>query len=277
MPVAGELVRVSPAIRRLTQDNPSVFTGVGTNTYLVGNQRLFILDPGPDDDRHYSGILEAVGDAEVLGVVPTHHHRDHWPLAPRLAAHYGCPTMGHDTVGDWSPERTIRDGEILDPEDLRLEAILTPGHAPDHLCFYFHPEEVLFSGDHVMGWSTSVIAPPGGHLNAYLDSLDRLREKSGKRMLPAHGLPIDDPIGRIDHLASHRRERTEQALESLADGPLPVAEMVSRIYADVDPKLHAAAAWSLLAHLLALEEEGRLQRHGRHDDPIHDTWQRSGR
>lgn len=273
MPLPGETARLSPLIRRITQSNPSVFTGVGTNTYLIGDERLFILDPGPLNDQHFGNLVAAVGDSEVLGIVPTHHHPDHWPLAPRLASHFGCTTMGHREVGEWQPQTTIADGDILDPDGLRLEAILTPGHAPDHLCFFFHPEKVLFSGDHVMGWSTSVIAPPGGNLNAYLESLDRLLERPGLRMLPAHGLPIDDPAARIRHLSSHRRSRTRQALATLADGPLNVAEMVQRIYADVDPKLHTAAAWSLLAHLVALEEEGRLRRQRIEEDPIKDTWE----
>ena len=273
MPTPGEIVRISPLSRRLTQDNPSVFTGIGTNTYLVGDQRLFLLDPGPLNDEHFENIVAAVGDSKVLGVVPTHHHPDHWPLAPQLAEHFGCTTMGHQEIGDWQPQSLIADGQILDPEGLRLEAILTPGHAPDHLCFFFHPENVLFSGDHVMGWSTSVIAPPGGNLNAYMESLDRLLSRTGDRMLPAHGLPIDDPTGRITDLTRHRRSRTEQALATLDSGPLEVSEMVRRIYADVDPKLHIAAAWSLLAHLLALEEEGQLQRQHVAEDPIEDTWQ----
>jgi glyoxylase-like metal-dependent hydrolase (beta-lactamase superfamily II) len=268
MPVPGELVRLSSRVRRLTQDNPSMFTGAGTNTHLIGERRIFILDPGPESDAHFARIVEAVGDAAVEAVIPTHHHPDHWPLAPRLAAHFGAPTLGFAPWGDYRPERTVADGEILDSRELRLQAVHTPGHAPDHLCYLLLDDDTLLSGDHVMGWSTSVIAPPGGNLNHYLASLAKLAALRFRVMYPAHGLPITEPYARIEELRTHREMRTRQALEALEAGLETIPEMVARIYADVDRRLHGAAGWSLLAHLDALVEQARVRIKEPSADPL---------
>ena len=262
-PVPDEWARLSPAIRRLTQHNPSVFTGTGTNTFLIGADELWILDPGPDDDAHFELLVAEIGASRVLGVLSTHSHPDHWPMAPRLAGHYDAPTLGFAARAGFAPDRTIADGEVLGGEPLEerratLEAIHTPGHASDHLCFLFAEEKALFSGDHVMGWSTSVIAPPGGNLNDYMSSLDKLQGYSYSRMHPAHGFPIEDPRGRIEDLRHHRLQRTEQALDALDAGLEEIPAMVDRIYAGIDPKLHQAAQLSLLAHLLALVEQGKV-------------------
>src|SRR5688572_6857419 len=248
MPVPGELVRLEPRIRRLTQDNPSMFTAVGTNTHLIGERSVFILDPGPESDLHFDRIVAAVGSATVAAVIPTHHHPDHWPLAPRLAAHFGAPTLGFSAYGDYVPQRTVADGEVLDSGEVRMRAIHTPGHAPDHLCYLLDDTGrpggggTLMSGDHVMGWSTSVIAPPGGNLNDFMASLRKLAALDLRVMHPAHGWSIDDPQARIEELRSHREQRTTQALEALAAGLVTIPAMVERIYADVDRRLHPAAA-----------------------------------
>jgi glyoxylase-like metal-dependent hydrolase (beta-lactamase superfamily II) len=267
MPVAGELVRLSPLVRRLTQDNPSMFTAVGTNTHLIGERRVFILDPGPESDAHFDRILDAVGHAVVAAVIPTHHHLDHWPLAPRLAAHFGAPTLGFAACGDYVPQRTVADGEVLDSGETRMRAIHTPGHAPDHLC-YLLDDGTLMSGDHVMGWSTSVIAPPGGNLNDYMASLGKLAALELRVMYPAHGFAIADPAARIEELRVHREQRTRQAIEALDAGLATIPAMVERIYADVDRKLHGAAARSLLAHLDALVEQGRVRVTRSSADPL---------
>ena len=257
-PVPGEWARLSTPIRRLTQDNPSVFTGTGTNTFLIGVAELWILDPGPDNDAHFEHLTREIGSSPVLGVLCTHSHPDHWPMAPRLAARYEAPTLGFAAKSGFEPDRTIADGEVLEEGGMALEAIHTPGHASDHLCFLFAEEKALFSGDHVMGWSTSVIAPPGGNLNDFMTSLDKLENYSYSHMHPAHGWPIEDPRQRIEDLRSHRLERTEQALDALAAGLGEIPAMVDRIYVGLDPKLHQAAQWSLLAHLLALVELGKV-------------------
>ena len=267
MPVAGELVRLEPRIRRITQDNPSMFTAVGTNTHLIGERNVFILDPGPESDVHFDRIVDAIGDAKVAAVIPTHHHLDHWPLAPRLAAHFGAPTLGFSAYGDYVPMRTVADGEVLDSGEVRMRAIHTPGHAPDHLC-YLLDDGVLMSGDHVMGWSTSVIAPPGGNLNDFMTSLLKLAALELRVMYPAHGWAIAEPQARVEELRAHREQRTQQALEALAAGLETIPAMVEKIYADVDRRLHPAAARSLLAHLDALVEQGRVRVKTAGSDPI---------
>jgi glyoxylase-like metal-dependent hydrolase (beta-lactamase superfamily II) len=268
MPAVGEVEQLSPNVRRLTQNNPSVFTAVGTNTHLIGNRRLWVLDPGPENEAHFESLVAAIGDAVVLGVISSHSHRDHWPLAPRLAAHFDAPTLGMQTLGGYEPLRHIADGEILEDGGPLLEAIHTPGHAEDHLCFLFSAERALFSGDHIMGWSTSVIAPPGGHLNDYMASLAKLESYAFDRMYPAHGLPIEDPRQRIDELTRHRQARTAQALEALQSGLTDIPSMVDRIYEGLDPRLHTPAQWSLLAHLLALIEDDRVEIIEENEDPL---------
>jgi len=258
LPTPGEWVRLSDQVRRLTQDNPSVFTGSGTNTYLIGQDPIWILDPGPDDEDHFECLTKEVAQARVLGVVCSHSHPDHWPMAPRLAARFSTQTWGFEARNGYEPQRCIADGETLAEGGPVLEAIHTPGHARDHLCFLLAEEEVLFSGDHVMGWSTTVIAPPGGNLNDYTSSLDKIDRHPYELMYPAHGNPIADPSRRIDALRRHRRLRTNQALGALKAGLQDLPTMVDRIYLGLDPKLHKAAQGSLLAHLLALVGEGRV-------------------
>ena len=258
-PEVGLCVRLSAQVRRITQDNPGVFTGPGTNTYLVGTDPVWVLDPGPDDEAHFERLVTEVADARVLGIIATHSHADHWPLAPRLAERFATLTLGFEARAGFARQRLLADGEILDEGGLRLEAIHTPGHASDHLCFLFSQAQTLFSGDHVMGWSTSVIAPPGGNLNDYMSSLDKLERYSYRCMYPAHGLPIENPGRRIEALRRHRQLRTHPVLEALRTGPRRIPDLVDRIYVGLDPRLHTAAQWSLSAHLLALVDAGQVR------------------
>lgn len=254
----GEVVSYSPRIRRLTQNNPGPFTGPGTNTHLVGKEALFVIDPGQLDDEHFSRLVEAVGEAKVLAILPTHAHPDHWPLAPRLAERFDAPVLAFAVQAGLEPDRLLGDGEVLLGPDATLEALHTPGHASDHLCFRLVEERALFSGDLVMGWSTTIISPPDGNLVAYMTSLERLSHLDMERMYPAHGAPIAEPHSRVDELARHRRERTEQILEALRRGPAQLPTLVEQVYTDVDPRMHAAAARSLSAHLEALIGEERV-------------------
>jgi len=254
----GEVVTYSPRIRRLTQDNPGPFTGPGTNTHLVGGEALFLVDPGQLDEEHFARLVEAVGDAKVLAILPTHAHPDHWPLAPRLAERFDAPILAFAEASGLAPDRLLADGEVLLAPDVTLEVLHTPGHASDHLCFRLVEERALFSGDLVMGWSTTIISPPDGNLNAYMTSLERLSHLDMERMYPAHGAPIAEPHARVDELARHRRERTEQILQALSRGEAPLPTLVEQVYVDVDPRMHGAAARSLTAHLEALIEEGRV-------------------
>lgn len=254
----GEVAVCSPLIRRLTQDNPGPFTGPGTNTHLVGREALFLIDPGQDDDEHFARVVEAVEETKVLAVLPTHAHPDHWPLAGRLAERFGAPVLAFAARAGLLPDRLLEDGEVLLGPDATLEVIHTPGHASDHLCFRLAEERALFSGDIVMGWSTTVISPPDGNLRDYMTSLERLSHVDMGRMYPAHGEPIAEPHARVDELARHRLKRTEQILEALTRGAATLGELVDQVYGELDPRLHGAAGRSLTAHLEALMEEGRV-------------------
>jgi glyoxylase-like metal-dependent hydrolase (beta-lactamase superfamily II) len=233
-------------------------TGPGTNTYLIGNEAIVILDPGEDQPEHLAAILSAVRSDSIYAIVPTHAHPDHWPLAPRLSETLKAPTAGFAARNGFAPDRLVRDGDVLQGPDWTLEAVHAPGHCSDHVCYYLREERALFTGDHVMGWSTTVIGQPDGDLNSYMGALRRLRDMDASVMYPAHGRRIMDPRARIDELIAHREMRTRQLLEALAQGPATVPELVERIYTDVDPRLHSIARQSVLAHLNALLETGAV-------------------
>ena len=257
-----EVVTLSPLVRRLTQNNPGLYSGPGTNTHLVGRSDLVVLDPGEDrGDGHLERIVAAVGKSKVTAVIPSHGHPDHWPLSARLAKAFQAPIWFWQPNREFPVDRTIRDGETIQAGETRLQAIYTPGHLPDHLSFVLENERALFPGDVVMGWSTSIIAPPEGDLVLYLQSLERLLAIPNLTVAyPAHGLEVPDPYGRIRELIAHRLHRSQQVLAALADGPHQIATLVTEIYRDIDAALHPAAALSLEAHLLALEATGRVAR-----------------
>ena len=260
----GTPVRLSDRVLRVTQDNPGMFTGPGTNTWVIGSDGgpAFVLDPGEEDDAHFEAVLAAVGDREVAAVLISHTHRDHWPLAPRVAEQAGCRILAFSEQPPFTAGRRLEDNERLSADGASLVALHTPGHASDHLCFLLEEERAVFTADLVMGWSTSIIAPPDGNLNQYMASLERLLElghDGGIDILHSgHGESIKPPLDRIREIRRHRQQRTDQALEAIAAGVATIPEMVERIYADIDPKLHGPAAFSLRAHLDALVEEGKV-------------------
>ena len=260
--VYGELVQLSPLVRRVTQNNPGLFAGPGTNTHLVGTTEVVILDPGEDRaDGHFERLLAAVGPARVIAVIPSHGHPDHWPLAPRLAKAFGAPIRFFGDHPGFVTDQPLGDGERILVGGGPLTAIHTPGHTPDHLCFVLTDERALFPGDMAMEWSTSIIAPPEGDLAQYLRSLERLLTIPDLVIgYPAHGPALAAPYDRIRQLIAHRRARTRQLLTALSEGPRQLGALVTTIYADTDPALHPAAAQSLLAHLLAVESEGVVER-----------------
>lgn len=259
----GTPVALSDRVLRVTQDNPGMFTGPGTNTWVVGSDGgpAFVLDPGEEDDAHFEAVLAAVGGREVAAVLISHTHRDHWPLAPRVAEHFGTRILAFSEQPPFAAGR-LEDNERLSAAGATLVALHTPGHASDHLCFLLEEERAVFTADLVMGWSTSIIAPPDGNLNRYMASLERLLElgqAGGIDILhPGHGESIEPPLDRIREIRRHRQQRTDQALEAISVGVATIPEMVERIYTDVDPKLHGPAAFSLRAHLDALVEEGKV-------------------
>lgn len=264
---------LAPGLRRLRADNPSALTGTGTNTYLLGQETLAVIDPGPDLDQHLHAILSAAAGRPITHVLVTHAHRDHSALAPRLAAATGAETLAFGTAREgtskrmaalqglgstgegldlaFTPDRRIREGHRIGGPDWEVEVLHTPGHLGGHLCLAWG--DLLFSGDHVMGWSTTIVSPPDGDMSDYMASLARLDSDRWRRFLPGHGDPVDDPANRVRDLIRHRRLRESQIIEALATGPARAKDLTLRIYADIPPALQAAALRNVLAHLVDLE------------------------
>ena len=253
--------------------NPGPFTLSGTNTWLVGRDPCWIVDPGPALPEHIDALMEALKGETVTHLLISHTHLDHTASVPVVKQRTGAPTYGfgphqsrEGTGGDldFVPDQTVRDGETIQGRDWQLTALHTPGHAGNHLCFALAQEDALFSADHVMGWSTSVVSPPDGDMAAYLGSLEKLRGRGDRIYWPGHGPAIPDPEPFLAALAAHREEREALVAEALARAGRPVAaaELVGPVYGPLDPRLVAAAGRSLLAHLIKLEAEGAAKREG---------------
>lgn len=265
----GRAEELFPGVRRIVARNPGLFTGYGTNTYLIGRNRVALIDPGPDLPEHQAALRRALGDDEVDFVLITHRHLDHSQAAAGLAAATGAVLAagprGPGAPGGFAeafdstlaPDLVLQGGEIVGGPGWELEAVPTPGHSRDHVCYALAEGRLLFTGDHVMGWSTSVVIPPDGDMAAYRDSLHVLAERGDRALLPGHGPAITDPGPYLAALIAHREEREAQILAALEGGPLTVESIVQRVYADVDPRLHRAAGMSVLAHLESLAAEGR--------------------
>jgi glyoxylase-like metal-dependent hydrolase (beta-lactamase superfamily II) len=269
----GIVERPHPLVRRVLAGNPSAFTHTGTQTYIVGSGEVAVIDPGPDELAHVEALLAAIPGERVVAILCTHTHRDHSPASRALAAATGAPIVGCAPLAfeddgpradasfdfDYAPDRVLGDGEAVTGEGWTLRAVATPGHTSNHLCFALEEAGILFTGDHVMGWSTTIVSPPDGDMSAYMASLDRLRARGDRVYLPAHGPAVEDPQAHLDRLIAHRRGREAQILAHLDSGRGEIAAMVPGIYADVDPGLHPAAARSVLAHLLDLEARGLVR------------------
>ncbi|MDB5700511.1 MAG: fold metallo-hydrolase [Sphingomonadales bacterium] len=267
---------LSPLVRRVLAPNPSPFTYTGTQTYIVGTGDVAIIDPGPADPRHIAGILKATAGERITAIVCTHTHRDHSPGAKPLAAAtaasiIGCAPLVIDDSGpradasfdaDYAPDRVLTEGERLTGSDWTLEAVATPGHTSNHLCFALIEEGALFTGDHVMGWSTTVVSPPDGDMADYMASLDKLMTRTDVVYYPAHGEPVTNPQRFARGLAGHRKQREGQILRNLRDGIGIIEDMVPRMYAGIDKGLYPAAGRSVLAHLIDLENRGKAVRDG---------------
>ena len=273
----GRCDAVSPLIRRVVADNPGPFTFTGTWTYIVGRPTrgapVAVIDPGPPDAAHLEALHAAVAGQRVTHVLVTHTHRDHAPLARPFAEAVGAPVLAarppartvhasaaldEDHDEDFAPDVVLAGGEVLEQEDWTLEALATPGHASNHMAFVLREENALFSGDHVMGWSTTVVAPPDGDMTAYMASLDAVIAREFTTIWPTHGAPIREPGPFLEAYRAHRLEREAQVLERLAAGDRRISEMVPRLYAAVDERLWPAASLSIWAHLIALERAGRV-------------------
>ncbi|GJM38617.1 MAG: MBL fold metallo-hydrolase [Acidimicrobiales bacterium] len=303
-PNHGELVEVSPLLRRIVCNNPSKFTFHGTGTYVIGHGDVAIVDPGPRDDEHVAALLAALDGERVHSILITHTHGDHSPAAAAVKDATGAPILGfgpHPSVAtsegdedvaddadwdtgeerkemtdeekanakadhlkhlpdvDFAPDQRLAHGDIVDGPGWTVEALHTPGHISNHLCFALAEEQAVLSGDHVMGWSTTIIPPPDGDLRAYLRSLELLLDRDDATLYPTHGGAITKPKPFVKALLDHRRIREEQILRRLAEGPQSVREIVEVLYAEVARELWRPAARSVISHLIALRDAGRVE------------------
>lgn len=268
----AKLEQLESGIARVLAHNPSAFTYYGTQTYLVGSEKVAVIDPGPDLPEHLDALGEAIGERSVVAIMCTHTHRDHSPAARPLAERTGAPVIGCAPLalesvgpradasfdGDYAPDRVLGDGETFDVGGVSVTAVATPGHTSNHLCFAFG--DALFTGDHVMGWSTTVVFPPDGDMAAYMASLEKLRQRDDRIYYPAHGPAVTNPQQYVRHLAGHRMQREKQILSILREGRQRVPEIVAKAYPALDPRLVTAAGGSVLAHLLDLERRGLVER-----------------
>lgn len=271
-PAPGSVTQLAPLVRRIVAPNPGPFTFTGTCSYIVGAGRVAIIDPGPDDAAHVAALLDALKGEKVAAILVTHTHRDHSPGARLLQSATRAPILGcaahvpdpdppsgrldasHDL--DHRPDAVLADGEAYQGDGFTLRAIATPGHASNHLAFALPEEKALFSGDHVMAWSTTIVAPPDGRMRDYMASLDRLAAHEAEIYWPGHGDAVTNPARFTRALATHRRQREAAILTRLRDGSRTIPELVAAIYDGLDPRLHAAAGLSVLAHLEDLVERG---------------------
>jgi glyoxylase-like metal-dependent hydrolase (beta-lactamase superfamily II) len=275
VPGYGSAVEVAPGVRRVTAENPGPFTFHGTNSYIVGADTLAVIDPGPEDEAHLAVLLAAIGGKPVSHVFVSHTHRDHSPLARRLAERTGARLLAEGPhrsarplrIGetnpldasadtDFVPDHALADGERVQGDGWAIRTVLTPGHAANHAAFALEGTGILFSADHVMAWSTSIVAPPDGAMSDYMASLDKLVARDDRVYLPGHGGPVTQPAAFVRALRTHRRMREAAIVERLKAGDRTIPDVVRAIYASTDPRLHGAAGLSVLAHLEDLVARG---------------------
>ncbi|TPG21097.1 MBL fold metallo-hydrolase [Sphingomonas koreensis] len=273
---AGQLIQLETLVTRVLANNPSPYTHSGTQTHLVGTDDVAVIDPGPDDPAHVAALLRAIDRRPVTAIVITHTHRDHSPAARALkqatrAPIVGCPPLALDDLGpradaafdrDYAPDRVLAEGDSVSGNGWTLEAIATPGHTSNHLAFALPETKALFSGDHVMGWSTTVVSPPDGDMAAYLASLEKLMERDDRVYYPGHGEAIDKPQRWVRGLIGHRKQREGQIMRLLGEGVGTLPALVARMYVGIDPRLSVAAERSVLAHLIDLERRTIVKREG---------------
>lgn len=276
----GTAVEINSGVRRLVANNPGPMTFKGTGTFLIGNKKLAVIDPGPDDDEHLEALLKAIGTATLTHILITHTHLDHSPLAARLKAATGAETYGVGPHGlrtsgytspvegfglegsgdmDFVPDHVIGHGDIIDGPDFKFDCVFTPGHSANHMAFALDRHKALFVGDLVMGWSTSVVAPPDGNMAEYMASLRMVRARDDAVYWPTHGAPIEAPNRVVKGYITHRNMRENAILKTLGTGPHKIQEIVLKIYQGLSPKLHGAAALSVLAHMEHLHAQGKIE------------------
>ncbi|MGV1751367.1 MBL fold metallo-hydrolase [Agrobacterium sp. CG674] len=280
-PAYGNAVPVADGVQRITVNNPSPFTFHGTNSYIVGEKSVAVIDPGPDDDAHFHALMAALEGRELTHIFVSHTHRDHSPLAARLSEATGALTVAEgphraarplhegernpfaessDTA--FVPDIVLGDNQSLSGDGWTLTALHTPGHTANHSAFALEGTGIVFSADHVMAWATTIVAPPDGSMSDYMASLTKLLERDDRLFLPGHGGPVNEPTAFMRGLRTHRRMREKAVLARLHAGDRTIPEMVKIIYRSTDPRLHGAAALSVLAHMEDLLEKGYVQTDG---------------
>ncbi|MGB3809378.1 MAG: MBL fold metallo-hydrolase [Parvibaculum sp.] len=260
--------QITPLIRRVVAENPSAFTYKGTGTYIIGHGNVAVIDPGPMIEAHVEALMRALEGETVTHILITHTHSDHSPAAAPLKARTGAKTYGYGPHGggqgeedgdmDFVPDVEIRHGDIIKGDGWTIECVHTPGHTSNHICFALREEKALFSGDHVMGWSTSIVSPPDGNMREYMASLRLLLTRDDEIYWPTHGPAIRNPKPFVKAFIAHREEREQQIIEQIKAGRTHIKDMVPVIYAAVDKRLYPAAARSVFAHALGMVEDGRL-------------------
>ena len=280
-PAHGDAVPVAPGIQRITAPNAGPLTFHGTNSYIVGKDNVAVIDPGPEIESHYQALKSALEGRTVSHIMVSHTHKDHSPLARRLAADTGAsivaegqhrparplytgeinPLQESSDTG-FEPDITAEDGQTIGGDGWSLKVINTPGHTANHAVFALEDRDIVFSADHVMVWATSIVAPPDGSMSDYMASLDKMLERDDRLYLPGHGGPVNDPAKFVRALRTHRKMREAAVLDRLQKGDRKIADMVKVIYRDTDPRLHKAAALSLLAHLEDLVGRGAVETEG---------------
>jgi glyoxylase-like metal-dependent hydrolase (beta-lactamase superfamily II) len=277
----GQVDQAMPGVRRILCNNPSPFTFKGTVSYIVGEGKVAIVDPGPDDPAHIAALLDAVRGETVTHIFVTHTHRDHSPGVPAVKAATGAlvlaegphrpsrllnvgeaPRMEGSNDTDFKPDRALKDGETVSGSGWTMEAVTTPGHTKNHMAFAFKEKNVLFSGDHVMAWSTPVVAPPDGSMGDYMASLDKLRERSEQIYFPGHGGAVSNAPRFVAAYILHRKAREAAIVRQLEKGESDIPALVGTIYASLDPRLTRAAGMSVLAHLEDLVARGTIETDG---------------
>ncbi|MBT5074510.1 MAG: MBL fold metallo-hydrolase [Kordiimonadaceae bacterium] len=276
-PPYGEIEDISPLIRRITAPNPAPYTFKGTGTYIVGHGEIAIIDPGPIIPSHLDALKSSLEGETVSHILITHNHKDHSPAAKPLANHFGCEIYGFDVGSqqhadviaeegidkDFKPNQLLKDGDIINGEGWTIEAVHTPGHLSNHLCFAFAEEKALFTGDHIMGWSTTIVSPPDGNMTDYMNSLEKLIERDDEIYYPTHGTYIEKPHRFVSNILRHRLVREKTIIKAVGAGLNEIPQILAKIYPMLPSKLHIAAERTILAHLIRLVELGEVDCDGK--------------
>lgn len=283
-PHYGTAVEIASGVRRIVANNPGPMTFKGTGTFIIGDKQLAVIDPGPDDDAHLDALIKAIGSATLTHILITHTHLDHSPLAARLKEITGAETYGVGPHGlrkagpsssvkslglegsgdmDFVPDNVIGHGDIIEGAGFNFECVFTPGHSANHMAFAYDRHKAMFVGDLVMGWATSVVAPPDGNMAEYMASLRMVRGRDDKIYWPTHGAPIEAPERVVKGYITHRKMRENAILKTLASGPHEIKDVVHKIYKGLNPKLHGAAGMSVLAHMEHLHVQDKIEFDGK--------------